>query len=114
MRSIELKPHVPQTGAMFEKAFLRCSAFGVRVFSLSRYSCTGQLVCRSGRIMAQPRWSIRLKEAAGNPEKIRMDRQSRLAGRDKLGRFEELDKAREKKSSTVEHLPLPGYGDVDR
>jgi len=42
------------------------------------------------------------------------ERQSRLAGRDKLGRFEELDKAKEKKSSTVEHLPLPGYGDVDK
>ncbi|HVY73107.1 MAG TPA: hypothetical protein VG984_03615 [Candidatus Paceibacterota bacterium] len=41
-------------------------------------------------------------------------RHSRLAGRDKYGKFEELDKAREKKSSTVEHLPLPGYGDVDR
>ena len=42
------------------------------------------------------------------------ERQSRLAGRDKLGRFEDLDKAKEKKSSTVEHLPLPGYGDVKK
>jgi len=40
------------------------------------------------------------------------ERQSRLAGRDKDGKFETLDKAREKKSSTVEHLPLPGYGDA--
>jgi hypothetical protein len=38
--------------------------------------------------------------------------QSRLSGRDKFGRFEEVEKSREKKSSTVEHLPLPGYGDV--
>jgi len=42
------------------------------------------------------------------------DRESRLAGRDKYGRFEELEKAKDKKSSTVEHLPLPGHGDVPR
>jgi hypothetical protein len=42
------------------------------------------------------------------------DRQSRLAGRDKFGRFEEVEKAKEKKSSTVEHLPLPGYGDAKK
>lgn len=42
------------------------------------------------------------------------DRQSRFAGRNKYGQFEELDKAREKKSSTVEHLPLPGYGDAEK
>ncbi|MBI4118515.1 MAG: hypothetical protein HY455_03205 [Parcubacteria group bacterium] len=42
------------------------------------------------------------------------ERQSRLAGRNKEGQFEELEKAREKKSSTVEHLPLPGYGDAKR
>ena len=41
-------------------------------------------------------------------------RQSRLAGRDKYGRFEELDKAKEKKSSTVEHLPLPNFGDAKK
>mgnify|MGYP001601456874 CR=1 FL=1 len=42
------------------------------------------------------------------------ERQSRLAGRDKLGQFESLADAREKKSSTVEHLPLPGYGDAEK
>jgi len=42
------------------------------------------------------------------------DRQSRLAGRDKYGRFEPVEDAREKKSSTVEHLPLPGYGDAEK
>lgn len=41
-------------------------------------------------------------------------RQSRLAGRDKLGQFEKLSEAKKKKSSTVEHLPLPGYGDVKK
>jgi len=41
-------------------------------------------------------------------------RQSRLAGRDKFGRFEEVSEAKEKKSSTVEHLPLPGYGDAKK
>ena len=42
------------------------------------------------------------------------ERQSRLAGRNKLGQFEELEKAKEKKSSTVEHLPLSGYGDAKK
>lgn len=42
------------------------------------------------------------------------ERQSRLAGRNKLGQFEELEKAKEKKSSTVEHLPLSGFGDAKK
>ncbi len=42
------------------------------------------------------------------------ERQSRLAGRDKYGQFEKLSEAKEKKSSTVEHLPLPGYGDAKK
>ncbi|MEK7144745.1 MAG: hypothetical protein AAB794_02730 [Patescibacteria group bacterium] len=42
------------------------------------------------------------------------ERQSRLAGRDKFGQFEPLKEAKEKKSSTVEHLPLPGYGDAKK
>ncbi len=41
-------------------------------------------------------------------------KQSRLAGRNKIGQFEKLAKAKEKKSSTVEHLPLPGFGDVKK
>ncbi len=42
------------------------------------------------------------------------ERQSRLAGRDKYGQFESVKEAKEKKSSTVEHLPLPGYGDAKK
>ena len=42
------------------------------------------------------------------------ERQSRLAGRNKYGEFESVEEAREKKSSTVEHLPLPGYGDAEK
>ncbi len=38
------------------------------------------------------------------------EKESRLAGRDKYGKFEKLKDAREKKSSTVERLPLPGHG----
>lgn len=41
------------------------------------------------------------------------ERESRLAGRDKFGKFEKLKDAKRKKSSTVEHLPLPGHGDVE-
>jgi hypothetical protein len=41
-------------------------------------------------------------------------RQSRLGGRDKLGQFENLEKAKQKKSSTVEHIPLPGFGDAKK
>lgn len=40
------------------------------------------------------------------------ERESRLAGRDKYGKFEPLKEAQKKKSSTVEHLPLPGHGDA--
>lgn len=42
------------------------------------------------------------------------ERQSRLIGRDKYGKFEPLKEAKEKKSSTVEHLPLPGHGDAKK
>lgn len=76
----------------------------------------GQLLAGSVSVVGHgcPALSGCKKDSVDTKKKFMADRQSRLAGRDKLGRFEELEKAKEKKSSTVEHLPLPGYGDAEK
>lgn len=78
---------------------------------------SGQLLARSISVVGHgcPTLSGCKKDSVDTKKCFMADkqRQSRLAGRDKFGRFEELEKAKEKKSSTVEHLPLPGYGDAD-